>query len=416
MILGKNDISKSNRIILNTNVYECQKESAKGVYFWGKNNDYPAFFELLQSNSPTAKLCIETKTRFYSGFGFENEEVNKVVIGQDFRGKRLTVLDWLNKIAYYLAAHKGCYTHLTYNSEHKVERYRVIPFRYVRFCKADDSGYSAKMAVYENWENDKDYRDANNRSFDKNKIKYYYVFNELKDVFIAQLMTSDGKTIAEKIQSYCGQIHFLYLDDVYIYPTNPYASVYADLDSEAQNSIFKNSQFRGGFTKKPIFRIPQQINETGEYIENPVTQKLYDLCGVSGDDALVIEENIVRDANGNETLAKTFETSYLETTISPDLFDKYSLQLEEKIRSVDKMPSVLIKFDSGGLGTNNAELVQTYVDLYNSYTQDIRTKISDMAQEIFSLSANPVLSQNQNWTIKPFRLIENGNTNPPAQL
>ena len=73
-------------------------DSSRGIYKNGADNMYPTRVELIVNASVTASQCRKLLQKFITGKGFENETLDKLVIGYDEMGK-VTGLKLLRKIA-----------------------------------------------------------------------------------------------------------------------------------------------------------------------------------------------------------------------------------------------------------------------------------------------------------------------------
>lgn len=400
MRFQKTDIEKRVRIRLDKTI-KSQSQNVNGIMLFGKENDYPQLIERIVNNSITAKSVKNIYSKFLCGQGFEQPEINKVIIGKDNKGKNITLKKLLSLVCDSLALNNGAYIHVNYNMDFKAVNSKLVSFKYCRFSKIDDNGYTSKIGVYENWDKDQDY--WKDRKYNKNDIRFYNIFSSEKEVFLSHLKELNGN-----IKKYKGQINYLFLDDQYLYPLSPFDEVYLDCDTEYQVAIFKNNTTRNGMTKKTILRMQEPVNETDED-ELKVTIKNWQ--GADGDNVLVLYDEIDQET-GQIKNTGAFAADVLESAIDDKLFDGWQTELTNNIRkAVKALPAILIDYDESKLGTTSGEAIIQAVNFYNAMTEDDRSQISNFFQEIFSKFDNNTLSNNTNWNIKPLDLYGKFTTN-----
>lgn len=401
MKLFKSDLEKRVKISLNKTV---KADGVNGIMEFGVKNDYPDTVELLVNGSKTAKSASKVYSQFLSGQGFENEAINDVIIGHDYRGKKITIKTLLQDAANSCAVNNGFYFKLNISLDRKIKGVYLIPFKYCRFAKIDDLGYTAKIGVHPNWSNDND-----EKKFKKNEVVWYNVFNLNEDAFNAQIKLDENG----EIQNFNGQIYFEFLDNQYIYPLSPFDPVYLDLDTENQLSMFMNNTTRNGMLQKTVLTILQPDTEEDE-IE--LDKSIENFLGVDGDSTLILKDKLNPDTG--ELLSKgSFEASTIPTSVNDALFSEWHKTLSNNIRKViSAMPTVLIDYEESKLGTTSGEAIIQATNFFNSMTKQARYQIEKSFAEIFQYSDNPVLAQNQNWKIKELSLYENKTTQLAVNL
>lgn len=363
-----------------------------GIMTFGKQNDYPYIIEKLINGSITAKASANIYAKFLTGEGF-NEKINKIVIGYDERNKPVTVLGMLRKVAISMAYNGGAFIHCNENLERKIVNLSLIPFKYCRFTKIDDSGYTAKVAVYSNW--DKKTR------FEKEKIKEYNVFNLEETAFNAQIAELEGD-VDNKVKSFKGQVYFCFLDNQYLYPLSPFDSCYLDCDTEDQISIYKNNSARNGMLKKTIitFVEPPTPEE-----QSQLKTKIKSFLGADGSSTLAVYGDV--DENGNLNKSKNIAIDSIDSNIDSEAFGNWQKELANNIRkSMKALPAILIDYEESKLGAISGEAIIQATGFYNAITKDDRSTLSEMFQELLSQTNIPSLQNNTDWTIKPISLYE----------
>ena len=372
-----------------------------GIMAFGEKNDYPQFMERVILSSIDARAIADIYSKFLIGTGF-NDTINSIVVGKDGKGKDITILSLLRQFAQSASFFNGGYIHLNYSFEDpnkpKVSSVKPIPFKNCRFTKPNDLGYCAKVAVYDNWEKDK------NTKYDKNKIRFYHTYTNSINILKEQITNVGG------VDNHKGHVYFLFLDNYYLYPLSPFDPVYMDCDTQAQISIFKNNQIRNGFTDKSVFIVGGD-DENVEELKNQIKN----LMGSNGDNCLIIREDI-DPTTGKLESGRDLIADKISTTINDKLFESWEDGLVNNLRKANKaVPKILIDYETSNLGTTSGEAIEQAVNFYNAMTMDDRAAISQMFKEIFSKFDNEILANNQDWTIKPLNLTtisqDGSNTN-----
>jgi len=398
MRLLQKEIDKSLTVKLDKSII-AKDENVGGYMSFGKNNDYPEVIERIINNSVTAKAAARVYAKFLTGNGFENEVINKIVTGKDSRGKKITVRSLLSQAANSVSYFNGFYFHCNMNLAREIGTVKLVPFKHCRFAKIDDTGYTAKIGVYDNWHKDKD------QKYDKTKITWYNVFNLDEKAFAAQVKEMKG------IKAYKGQIYFHFFDNQYIYPLSPFDPVYMDGDTEYQIQLFKNRAIRNGMMDKTVFRVAgTSVDSENEELAAGIKTFL----GADGDSVLVLQDEVGDDGQIKKTGA--FAIDSIKSNINDKLFENWEKNLANNLRkSMAAIPAILIDYEESKLGTTSGEAIIQATEFYNAVTADDRMQLQEIFQEIFSHSADPVLSGNTNWNIKPLNLYNNNGTPPIVQ-
>lgn len=366
-------------------------DGVNGVMRFGEKNDYPQRMERLIDGSVTAKGSASIYAKFLTGEGF-SEEVNKQVVGYDSKHKKITVRRILSEVCESISYNMGAYVHLDRNLIGENVSAKHVLFKNCRFSKLDERGYTSKIGYYENWQKEKGLK------YNKSKIVWYNIYNSNLKVLLEQVKTANG------IENYKGQIYLLFLDNKYLYPLSTFDSAYIDCDTENQIGLHKNNEARNGFTKKTLFQVNEQLEEESK---GELAKNIKSFMGSRGNPAMIIETET--DENGNILENKAVKIDTIDASINSKLFENWELPIANKIRKAIKaIPAILIDYEQGKLGTTSGEAITQAVAFYNGMTKDDRKSISEMFEEIFSNFDNEVLKENKDWTIKPFKLINNG--------
>lgn len=373
-------------------------DGVNGIMSFGENNDYPQRMERLILGSVTAKSTANSYAKFLSGDGFNNEEINRVVVGKDPRGKKITLKRLLSQVAQSLSFYNGAYVHVNLNLDRKVTDSSLRLFKNCRFSKLDDEGYTAKIGYYNNWE-----KDTKDKKYNKSNIKWYNVFNLDDAAFTSQIKTAEG------IENFKGQLYFLFLDNHYAYPLSPLDAAYIDCDTENQLALHKNNEIRNGFSKKTIFQINETLDDT---LKGEMAEGIKGFMGSRGDKALVIETDT--DESGNIMENKAMKVDSIESNVDSKMFENWEKELANNIRKPITIPAILIDYEESALGSTSGEAIMQATNFFNQVTKDDRAAISEMFKEIFSNFDDEILSKNLDWTIKPLSLYDATNIQPTA--
>ena len=396
----KRAIIKANRTV--------KTDEANGIMAFGIENDYPQIIERIILGSTTAKAVAGIYAKFLCGLGF-SDEVNNQVIGKDQFGKDVTVYRLLASVCHDLAYFGGGYIHRNVNRLNETGTVKRLPFKFGRLSIPDDSGYFAKILFNQNWE-----KDADSAKYDKNKTVAYHTFNRSKKVLNAQMKEVDGD-----VKAFKGQVYPLFLDTSYIYPLSPFDSVYLDADSENELSVFKNRQLRNGMAKKTVFVFPESeltdnsgnkiLNDNGDPVvglDEEIYKDVSKFLGPDGDSVLVVGGKINQET-GLLDKSGTLVTEQLESSIQDETFKDWPTVLSNNIRkAAGGMPAILIDTENNSFGTTSGEALKEAVKIYNAITAQQRALISEAFKDILSLSANPVLKNNQDWAINELELLK----------
>lgn len=369
-------------------------DDLNGIMKFGENNDYPYIIEKLINGSITAKASANTYSKFLVGNGFA-PEINSIIIGKDERNKPVTVLGLLRKVCDQISNHYGVFIHCNQNLQRKNVNLSIIPVKYCRFAKLDDTGYTSKIAVCNNWDEKK--------TPDPKALKSYNVYNVNEQAFNAQIKALPGNTLEEKVKNFKGQVYFMFLDNQYLYPLSPFDACYLDMDTENQISIFKNNMTRNGMLKKTVLRVAAPNSDEER---SSLKREIKNWLGSDGSSTITLEDEI-DPATGEIKKSGAFAIDSIDSNIDDKLFENWQKQLANNIRkSMKALPAVLIDYEESKLGTTSGEAIIQATNFYNAITKDDRTTISEMFKELLTNFDDPTLANNTNWEITPLNLYQ----------
>ena len=382
------------RIVTKLSRNIAPSDVAGGIMLFGENNDYPQTIESIVLGSSTGKAVWDIYARFLSGEGF-NAPINDIVVGKDFRGRDITVRHVLRQCAQSVSMNNGCLMHVNKNLNNEVVNCSPIPYKFFRFNKPDDTGYSSKIVLNKNW--------GDSQYFKKDESKSYDLFTTDKNAFASQIKKAGG------IEKYRGQIIFQFWNDNYLYPLSPFDSVYLDCDTEQQVSLFMNREIRNGFMATTILRVAAGTPEEEQEISDRVTGA----TGADGSRVLLMVDEIDPDT---QEIKKNgaFAVDKIESNINDKLFESWENSLMSKIRRSQNVPSIFLNYETNKLGGTSGEAIIQATNSYNATTRDARALLSEYLKQLFSSFANEELKNNNDWTIKPLNLYDNGTINISA--
>lgn len=378
-----------------------KSDGVNGIMTYGEDNDYPQKIERIINNSITAKASASIYAKFLTGSGF-NANINNIVIGYDYRGQKITIRKLLSQVSHSISYYNGVFLHLNFNLAQEVTKVSFLNFKNCRFAKLDDRGYTAKIGYYDNFHKEK------KEKFDKKKIKFYHIYNDKPNVLTKQIRN------AGSIEKFTGQVHCLFLDNMYLYPISPFDVSSLDADTEAQLALHRNNEVRNGFTSKTIFVVPEnpinsdltsQNEKSNLYNdhESEIEKDFAEFVGPDGEKVMVIE--VPPNEKGDINADKAVNSVSLDSNIDSDLYNDWQSEITNNIRkSVQALPAILIDYEQSNLGNTSGEAVHRATDFYNEMTKDDRQQISDFFGEIFSRSVIPELKNNVDWSINALSL------------
>lgn len=376
----KTDIEKPVAVRLDKSF---KSDTSSGIMIYGSDNAYPQILERLILKSQTGSAAYRVLSSFIEGSGFQNTEIGRIVVGRDIRGKEITLNKIRSKIAKSLAMFHGVYIHANFNMNGEVGNTTVLPFKDYRFSTKDDRGYCSKIAHHNNWE-----KDADNGNFNKKDITWFNTFNQ--NTVISQIEDNGA-------DSYKGQIFHEFIDDTYLYPLSCFDSVANDLDTEYQIQLFKNREIRNGFTDKIIMTIAESEDEN--YLEDKIDE-IKKSMGADGSKFILFQSKF--DEQGNLQKDGSFQLDTISTNINDKLFENWETRISNSIRKAAyNMPAILIDYQQGTLSATSGDAISEAFDVYNSYTLTLRSKLSEILEDLYSNSNNEVLRNNSDWEILP---------------
>lgn len=352
-------------------------DKSLGITRNGEDNLYPSRIERIINGSITAKAATSMYGKFIMGSGF-TVDMEKFTVGRT-KNRKLTPNKLLRYIANELKSFGGCFIHVNYNANFKIESVTPIPYGYCRFGESDSQDYAGKVVVYNNW--DKRY----SMKIEKTKFKVINVFNPNPDVIMAQVKDAGG------FHKYAGQVYFLTLDQASLYPLAPIDVAIEDAESEYNFAVFRNRTIKKGFFVSTILRhgpFEDKTDSDGHVISKARSQRqefkemIESFQGAENAESIMcLEDEFTSDnKDGNLRIDK------LDVNYNDKIFDSWTETTSNNIRKACKnIPRVLIDYEQGKMGNTSGESYAVGQRFYNAMTLEERMTISESMKEIFSL-------------------------------
>ena len=356
-----------------------------GVVKNGEDNLYPTRMERAVNASVTAKSCASMYAKFMFGQGFVND-LETYTVGKT-KNKEITPNGLLQLIAKELAKQPACFIHVNYNANFKIISAATVPYRYCRFSEEDDSQYSGKVIVYDNWDKSKTNR------IEKSKFKFFDTFNPSPDVIKYQVEKAGG------FHKWNGQILYFSLDNSSTYPLAHIDVAVEDAESEHNFSVFRNETITDGFFTPAILRhSPFDSDKDKEVFKETIAN----LKGAKNRSKLLLLEDEFTSDNkdGNLRIDK------LDVNFNEKLFDTWESTVSNNIRKCFKnIPVVLVDYEAGKLGNTSGESFTAAQKFYNSMTSEERQSISMLMKTIFD-NFYQNINPSGDWSIKELELMQ----------
>lgn len=209
-----------------------------GILDYGIDNAYPQRFINVVAGSGTALSCVNTYAKFIKGKGFEDENLNTIIVNE--KGQKLE--DILSLIANDYAYFNKAYVHVSYNGNLKINQLLFVPFEFVRFINESNlPEFPLKYAVYDDWTYEK------RRKLEKDKIQKINFYDEREFVLMKQIELDGG------IENFKGQLFCFTDGDVRQYTTATGDAVMMDMESDQQCSVFTWRMLKTGFIQQTFY-------------------------------------------------------------------------------------------------------------------------------------------------------------------
>ncbi|MFO7864468.1 MAG: hypothetical protein R6U85_10740 [Salinivirgaceae bacterium] len=361
-------------------INSAELPGGRGILAYGDDNDYPQLVENAVNSSVTGSSTARILSSAIMGEGFSNKRLNDVVIGRSVGGGEFKVHNLLSFASKQVALFRGYYIHANRSATGMNTEIKPITFPKCRLSKPDDLGYSSKVIVSD--------------EFNKRKIKNftpYEIYQKNNDRFAESLID---------ITKNKGQIYFKYFDDTYAYPLSTFDSVLLDLLTENEVSNYRYNESANSFMPRNIVMVPEP--ETDNEREE-IKAKIEGMQGSGGDRTIVLTGDLDDDGKLNSKAA--IHVAQIGANIEDTLFESWEKIISNRIRKAAfALPEILIQHDGSTLGTTSGEAIDKAVLFYNAVTRSIREEFYSSIIPMLKNFDNPILSNNEDWTINEMKL------------
>lgn len=333
---------------------------SKGWISYGKNNLYPTNCKRILAASPTGVACREKFVDFVAGDGFEDEELNKLVVNR--RGQKALFL--LRQIARDLGECNSYHFHINYNLNYQIDSITRINPEYVRRGNPDSNGFTPKMTVWNNFSMD------NYELPERNKEIYIDVFNPNPDVIAKQIELAGG------IRMYNGQILSYWGDSDNEYPAALYDSVLNDLQIDAALSTKSLYDLDNDFMANTVFIFKDKLEKSHKA---ELLTELKKSQGVEGRKVFVIDG--AEDGVEMKTIEKHgSDQQYINTQ---------EAARRRVYRAWGQLP-ILHGEDRSNALSADGKAIQNAFTFYNNQTSRQRRMISQDFSKLMAMHKRPV--------------------------
>lgn len=231
-----------------------QLDSKREYIVYGENDSFPTRLSKLVQESPTATSCLSTLTDFITGEGFNNQDIENIVINN----QGTTLFQLHNFTSDSLAHFQGFAWLFKFNSGGDIIEWYPIPFENCRLGVPDDKGYISKI-FYNPY--------FGTELFKEEYTTWYDVWNNDSTVVLQQATRKGFK----------GQILWFGVRKSRspFYPVPDYYSAKEWMEVESLAGTYFSSNLKNGYLQPSIFRFigdPNQPAYPGDTSENPVTK------------------------------------------------------------------------------------------------------------------------------------------------
>lgn len=371
----------------------------EGVIYNGELNDYAETTDRLVDLSVTAKMACGIMSNFIFGKGVNEENKNIIVFEEDSLS-----LDMFAQIASkVISKHRGIFIHINWNANFKIGSFKVLPYHTCRKGKKDNTNYNGKILVSKDWtkgHDEESSRISKGKQVNKDNTSIIDVFNPNKNVIQAQVDASEGKTMADKWESYKGQIWYFNPDIDFEYALSRVDSVMSDCDSEAQSSVYKNRSLRKGFFGKTMMITKPMVQPSENYgdtvdgrldyeraitEEEEFTDTAKDWLGAENSGNLI---HVQLDHNG-DNFDEVIKIEQIASDINDKLFEYTEKSVFQNIlMAFNNLPGGLVRSENTMFG-NSGEMLRVMKESYQENVVMERQQVTFILNRLMKLFKEP---------------------------
>lgn len=333
------------------------------IQSYGADNLYPQRVKEVIAASPNGKVCAKRYARFIEGGGFRDAGLYGLVVN----AAGDTMDDLLKRLTVDLANFGGCALHVNYNALGEIVSMAHVPFEHCRLALPDDSGYVAKVAVFEDW--------SGTSKRGGKVLKPTPVAVDYIDVFNPQFAPLQ-MAAAENPELYKGQVLYHSMDGAMVYPTPVADSVITDLSADEGLGNVRYRNVRNNFLPAGMM-CKKKAQSTDPDSDDNEDQEFFDSLKAFQGDAVSNKLFGCTYSEGEEPpefkpfMAANFdkEFDYTEKTVKDTIYSAFEQE-------------PFLRISTGALGFSS-EIMQQAYEYYSSLVYNEQRQLERIFTTIF---------------------------------
>lgn len=337
---------------------------------------FPLEWHKIVSESPSGQSCVSTIADFMEGFGFSDEELDKLVVNRNGD----TFFKNHHEICHAFSEFEGFYWHFMFDGAGRITEMRVLPFECCRLGRPDDHGLISKI-YYNPFFGTKEY--SNN----KRDTIIYDVFNP----------NAVKQQIAEQQNKFKGQVLFVGTTTALsrFYPLPEAYSARKWMGSEAGIADYHEDNINNGLLQPYVY---VQKGDPNAAVNNPEDGSDAKPMTAAEQFQEVVSHNFqgadrvgnlmvqwVNTQNGEETP----EVIALPSNANGDFFIAVDNQATKKITVAFKVPAILANINEGVSLGGDGNMVRVAVKLMQQRVIKKQRLLTDTYEMVLKLFSKP---------------------------
>lgn len=346
---------------------------------WNGINDYPIIVLKAIHQSPVAKACMRTKTRFIRGSGFNIPDIESIKVNKEHTLSALHngLSETVNKL-------KGIAIHVQRNIEGDIVQLTKMPFEDFRLSLPDEDGNINSIRYNPRWAQ---------TEYKTDETIVYDLYTDNPVTYQKRLNTFRENNAGKK---YKGEIYWKYLsEDGFPYYPRPFSeydlkafntdTAFTDFD---YNNIFNNF-FLGGIMN--IYGDPNEIIKEKYYVSDGQGGHI-EKERVLGTREELFNEEMQTNFGGGENTGKfmvhwkkvpddNLEISAFPTNTNSDLFQQTQARVWNKGALITDVPNILANIETSGKLGNSQEILNA-IELINDSVSIPQSLLEDAYNEL----------------------------------
>lgn len=354
------------------------QHTTEGYLPYFKTDAFPLEWHKAVSESPSAQSCVSTIADFLEGFGFSDENLDKLVVNR----KGETFFHIHHEICDSYAEFEGFYWHLMFNGAGQVTEQRVLPFESCRLGMPDDHGIISKI-YYNPFFGTAEYAGANKKAT--------IIYDTFNPDAVKQQIARDG-------DKYKGQVLFVGTTTATsrFYPLPAAYSAIKWMRSEAGIADYHEDNINNGLL------IPYILVMKGDPdapVSNPEEGSTEKAQTASEQFEEVISHNFqgadrvgnmwVQWVNKNNPGEETPEVIPLPSNANGDFFIAVDNQATKKITVAFKVMAILANINEGVSLGGDGNMVRVAVKMQQQRVIKKQRVLTDTYQMVLKMMATP---------------------------